>query len=43
MTTNYYVDCGIYYALFETYREVEIFCGENFIHPENIYEGNLDD
>jgi hypothetical protein len=25
---------------FETYREAEIFCGENGIHPENIFEEN---
>lgn len=25
---------------FTTYREAEIFCGENGIHPENIFEEN---
>lgn len=28
------------YEEFTTYREAEIFCGENGIHPENIFEEN---
>ena len=34
----FYVDCGIYYTEFATYREAEIFCGENGISCEEIYE-----
>jgi hypothetical protein len=36
----FYVDCGIYYAEFTTYREAEIFCGERGISCEEIYEEN---
>ena len=35
---KYFVDCGIYYTICNSYREAEIFCGERGIHPENIYE-----
>jgi hypothetical protein len=34
----FYVDCGIYYTEFATYREAEIFCGERGISCEEIYE-----
>ena len=34
----FYVNCGIYYTEFATYREAEIFCGENGISCEEIYE-----
>lgn len=37
---KYFVDCGIYYTIFDSYREAKIFCGERGIHPENIYEKN---
>jgi hypothetical protein len=37
-TMKYYVDCGIYYTIFDSYREAEVFCGGCGIHPENIYE-----
>ena len=40
---KYYVDCGIYYTYFETYREAEIFCGEHGINPEEIYENHEDE
>ena len=36
----FYVDCGIYYTEFTTYREAEIFCGERGISCEEIYEEN---
>ena len=36
----FYVDCGIYYTEFATYREAEIFCGERGISCEEIYEEN---
>ena len=35
---NYFVEFGRVYEEFATYREAEIFCGENGIHCENIYE-----
>ena len=35
---KFMVESKIVYTLFNTYREAEIFCGENGIHPENIYE-----
>ena len=35
---KYYVDNGIYYEEFDSYREAEIFCGENGISCEEIYE-----
>lgn len=35
---KYYVDNGIYYEEFDLYREAEIFCGENGIPCEEIYE-----
>ena len=35
---KYYVDYGIYYEEFDTYREAEIFCGENELPCEEIYE-----
>ena len=35
---KYFVDYGIYYGEFKTYREAEIFCGENRIPCEEIYE-----
>lgn len=34
----YCVDFGMTYEEFATYREAEIFCGENGIGCENIYE-----
>ena len=39
----YFVDCGIHYTYFKTYREAETFCGERGIHPENIYEADDDE
>lgn len=41
--TMYFVNCGIHYTYFKTYREAEIFCGERGIHPENIYEADDDE
>ena len=35
---KYIVETGRFFEEFETYREAEIFCGENGIHCENIYE-----
>ena len=34
----YFVDHGIMGDYFDTYEDAEIFCSENGIHPENIYE-----
>ena len=36
----FYVDCGIYYTEFATYREAEIICGERGNSCEEIYEEN---
>jgi hypothetical protein len=33
-TVEYNIQC----EEFDTYRQAEIFCGENNIHCENIYE-----
>ena len=38
MKTVYFVECGICGEYFDTYEEAEIFCGENCINCENIYE-----
>ena len=37
---KYIVETGRFgtYKEFDTYRAAEIYCGENGIHPENIYE-----
>ena len=35
---RFYVESGLGYKEFITYREAEIFCGEHDIHPENIFE-----
>ena len=32
------VECNIQCEEFDTYRQAEIYCGENGIHCENIYE-----
>ena len=37
---KYFVEYGYIYEEFNTYREAEIFCGENGIYCENIYEEN---
>ena len=37
---QYFVDCGIMGCWFDTYEQAELFCGENGIHCENIYEEN---
>lgn len=34
----WYVEYEGIYEEFKTYRDAEIWCGENRIHPENIYE-----
>lgn len=39
---KYYVDCGMFYKEFETYREAEIFCGEHGICCDEIYEFDED-
>jgi hypothetical protein len=36
--TVYFVDCWTFGVWFDTYEDAELFCGENGIHPENIYE-----
>lgn len=36
----FYIDFGIYYMEFATYREAEIFCGLCGIPCEEIYEDN---
>lgn len=38
----FYVNCGIDYIEFATYREAEIFCGERGISCEEIYEEEED-
>ena len=42
---RYIVDTGRFgiYKDFPTYRDAEIYCGENGIHPENIYEEEDED
>lgn len=35
---KYFVEYGYIYEEFETYHEAEIFCCENGIYCENIYE-----
>ncbi len=35
---KYFVECGLIYEEFATYRDAEIYCGEHGIHCENIYE-----
>lgn len=35
---KYFVEYGCIYEEFNTYKEAEIFCGENGIYCENIYE-----
>lgn len=35
---KYYIETRIGYEVKNTYREAEIFCYENGIHPENIIE-----
>jgi len=35
---KYFVEDGMVYEEFATYREAEIYCGEHGIHCENIYE-----
>ena len=35
---KYMVEMKIGCEIFDTYREAEIFCGENGIYGENIYE-----
>lgn len=35
---KYFVEYGYIYEEFNTCREAEIFCGENGIYCENIYE-----
>ena len=35
---RFYVESGLGYKEFATYREAEIYCGEHDIHPENIFE-----
>ena len=35
---RFYVESGLGYKEFATYREAEIYCGEHGIHPENIFE-----
>jgi hypothetical protein len=39
----YVVSIGKVFEYFRTYREAEIFCGENGIHPENIYEEDVEE
>lgn len=39
---KYFVEFGMIYEEFETYREAEIFCGERGIGGENIYEMDED-
>ena len=35
---KYIVETGRFFKEFETYEQAELFCGENGIHCENIFE-----
>ena len=35
---KYIVETGRFFKEFENYEQAELFCGENGIHCENIYE-----
>jgi hypothetical protein len=37
---EWFVDCGIYFTIFEDYHEAEVFCREHGISVKNIYEGD---